>query len=1358
MKTNLFKYYYTITILLFFSYQISLSDAQTTWYKYPGNPVFKHGESGEWDYLIFSPSIIYEDSIYHLWYVGMERNSEGQGSVGYATSKDGIHWEKFEGNPLKFTCKGDAWDNAFLVVNVLKKDSMYYMWYTGESKKNCLDGYIGYAWSKDGINWIKHPDPVLKPGKDDDWDALYISTPKVMFDVHLPDKKGKQFHMWYTGVPDQMPRIHRVGYATSDDGIHWKKFEGNPVMNIGKPGSWDSRWVVASTIIFNGASFEMWYYGFNDVMQGIGYATSKDGVNWNKYHGNPIIEAGELGAWDSWYATYGQVESIGDSVYRMWYCGNNHTGENFGYATTSIAEAETWATNKIPETAREVMVTVFNKTKYVRLDSLLQILPELSGIELIDANNDLALAYALNDEEKSFYYAKNALELAKKISYPKGKAMALYNKGICQYAMDNFGDALVNQLSALRIFDSLGMLYEVGNLLSQIASIHTYTGSYDLASRFYKQSLENFEKLNDTGSILIILEYLANIYLEIKETDRAIATLQKRLSLAKEYHDTWTMAETYRSIGESYKGLVLDSSIYYLKEAQKIWDTLYFVGKGYNYLKTAEAYYSFGPRYYQEAEAYFLKCYDIFKIDSRENKIMLIYGLADLYLNTGRFEKVEAQLELALQLCQTYLARQNHQMYGSIDKKMENEIYLKTYLEKSYRLYFRLDTILKDNLSAWKHLALAQQWSDSIYNQQNRRQWAMLQGQYETESALRQVNALEKENEVKDLKIQQSRIYLYALTGFILILALVAILFIRQRKIRIEHTNLIREQKLLHDLELKNMESKKLKELDHLKSRFFANISHEFRTPLTLILGPLEKLQSRTKDDEDKKELGIAKKYAGKLQILINNLLAISKLESSKMQLHASETDIVKLVNNYIQGFESLAKQKNIALSFKSENKKIKAFIDQEKFEQVLNNLLSNAFKFTGEGGKIELEVTSLSPPSRGDKLVPPKSPLKGGRGVNISISDTGCGIPPDHLPNIFDRFYQVPQDNNSYYEGTGIGLALTKELVELHHGKIEVESQPGEGSKFTIKLPLGKDHLKPEEIDKPEKITPIAFSPLMHELHEEEVAATADITEPNNNQPILLIVEDNTDMRAYIREYFEEEYQIVEAVDGLDGYKKSTKHVPDIIISDVMMPKMDGKEFCKKIKTDEITSHIPLILLTARASSEYKIEGLETGADDYISKPFNPKELQVRVKNLIEQRIKLREKFVADFWKGAQSPNLNLPATDLNQMDRKFLQKALSVVSRNLSDPEFDVKRFSSEMAVSRQQMHRKFRAMVDQSATEFIRVIRLKRAAELLAQKSGTVSEIAYDVGFSSLSYFTRSFHHQFGMTPSEYPEKIF
>jgi signal transduction histidine kinase/DNA-binding response OmpR family regulator/predicted GH43/DUF377 family glycosyl hydrolase len=1308
-----YRYFFLILILLL-SHSF-LAPAQTKWYKYPGNPVFSPRKSGEWDRLIFSPSVIYEDRVYHLWYVGTEKNSTGYGNVGYATSTDGIHWEKYEGNPLQFKCAGVSWDTTIIVVEVLKKGSMYYMWYTGESKENWLITYIGYAWSDDGTNWTKHPDPVLKPGIDDDWDAQYVSTPKVMFDERMPNGQGEQFHMWYTGVADQMPRTHRVGYATSKDGIHWEKYEDNPVLDLGGPDSWDSRWVVASTVNFKGSSYEMWYYGFDDIQYGIGFATSIDGINWIRYPGNPVLNAGELGTWDSGYALYGQVELIGDSVYQMWYCGGNQTREKFGYATTSVSEAKSWDTTRIDKFQREVRVKVFNRTDYIKLDSLFHVLPELSGTELIDAYNKLALAYSLTDEVKSFHYAENALELAQKINYPEGKAMALYSKGNCQYVMDNYAYALANQLSALRIFDSLDMLYEVGNLLSQIASIHTYTGSNDLATRYYKQSLEAFEELHDTGSILLTLEYLGYSDLKGGDTSNAIITFQRRLTLAN-------------------------------------WDTLHWLIKGINYCETAEAYFSFGPEYYQQAEEYFLKSYEYYKIDGGESKIMFTYGMAELYLNTGRYEKVKELLDLSLYICRSYLSKINHQSHATLNKKMENEIYLKTYIEKIYRLYFRLDTTLNDDVAAWKHLAFAQQWKDSIYNQQNRRQWAMLQGQYETESAQRHIDALEKENEVKELRIKQSRIYFFASVGFILILVLIGLLFFRQRKIK----TLVREQKLQHDLELKKIESEKLKELDHLKSRFFANISHEFRTPLTLILGPLEKMLSKIEDDHDKKELGIAKKYAGKLQILINNLLTISKLESGKMQLHASETYIVKLVRSYLQSFESLAKQKNISLKFTGENEGIKAFIDREKFEQVLNNLLSNAFKFTGEGGRINVEITPL-PPSRGD--IPPTtfSPLEGGqRGVEIKISDTGRGISPEHIDHIFDRFYQVEQEDSSYYEGTGIGLALTKELIELHHGRIEVESTRGKGSIFTFSLPLGKDHLKPEEIEdeKPVEITSPTISPSLL-IHEESDTVTESITETNDKQPILLIVEDNADMRSYIREYFEKEYHIIEAVDGLDGYEKSTEHIPDIIISDVMMPKMDGNEFCRKVKTDERTSHIPVVLLTARASSEYKIEGLETGADDYISKPFDPKELQIRIKNLILQRQKLREKFVADFWKGDQSPTIQIPAADLNPTDKKFLQKALDTVALYISDPEFNVILFSREMAMSRQQMHRKFRAIVDQSATEFIRVIRLKKAAELLSKKTSTVSEIAYDVGFSSLSYFTRSFQQQFGIAPSEYAE---
>jgi len=582
----------------------------------------------------------------------------------------------------------------------------------------------------------------------------------------------------------------------------------------------------------------------------------------------------------------------------------------------------------------------------------------------------------------------------------------------------------------------------------------------------------------------------------------------------------------------------------------------------------------------------------------------------------------------------------------------------------------------------------------------------------------------------------------------------------------------LRRQRLLHKLEMEQIQTEKLEELDSMKSRFFANISHEFRTPLTLILGPVAKHLPVVKDSALKQDLNIVQRNALRLQRLINQILNLSKIESGKMKLQVREQNIVSLVNGYVQSFESLAKQKKIDLTFKLDEKNIQLFVDKDKVEKILYNLLSNAFKFTGEDGRIEVSVGSsqssvhsrqsaVIEKSKSDKLTSgfrlPTSGLPG-PWVSLSISDTGRGIPPEKLDHIFDRFYQADDSYTRDQEGTGIGLALTKELVKLHYGEIHVESYVGKGSTFTVFLHAGKEHFKPGEIiveakaeiqieDIPEQYTELL-------THTEN--SIKETSESDDSKPILLIVEDNADLLSYIRDYMDKFYFVLEARDGEEGLREAIKHIPDLVLSDVMMPKMDGFEFCQKLKSDERTSHIPVILLTARASSESKIEGLETGADDYLSKPFDPTELQVRIKNLILQRQKLREKFAGDFWKENKLPVLQSTASGLNQIDKKFLQKALNVVNLHLPDTDFNVVEFGQEMAMSRQQMHRKFRALVNQSATEFIRTIRLKKAAELLTQKSGTVSEIAYDVGFNTLSYFTKSFQQHFGVTPSEYAEK--
>jgi len=368
---------------------------------------------------------------------------------------------------------------------------------------------------------------------------------------------------------------------------------------------------------------------------------------------------------------------------------------------------------------------------------------------------------------------------------------------------------------------------------------------------------------------------------------------------------------------------------------------------------------------------------------------------------------------------------------------------------------------------------------------------------------------------------------------------------------------------------------------------------------------------------------------------------------------------------------------------------------------------------------------------------------------AEIRIADNGIGIAKERMDKIFDRFYQVDGSHTRESEGTGIGLALTKELVELHKGKIEVESEYGKGTTLKILLPLGKDHLKPEEII--EKELPKETEVTIEET--ELIPETENIKEKSDidilletNKPLLLIVEDNSDVRKYIISHLEEDYRIQNAVDGEDGLQEALKHIPDLIISDIMMPKMDGFKLCEKLKTDERTSHIPVILLTAKATSKDKTEGYETGADDYIMKPFDANVLKARVKNLIEQRRKLREHF-------KKEGLIELEDKEITSIDKKFLEKTVKIINEHLSDTSFGVESFASELAMGRTSLHKKIVALVGEPPSELIKRIRLSKAGILLKNKLVNISEVALEGGFNNPAYFSECFKKQFGVTPSQY-----
>lgn len=541
----------------------------------------------------------------------------------------------------------------------------------------------------------------------------------------------------------------------------------------------------------------------------------------------------------------------------------------------------------------------------------------------------------------------------------------------------------------------------------------------------------------------------------------------------------------------------------------------------------------------------------------------------------------------------------------------------------------------------------------------------------------------------------------------------------------------------------------RLEDLDKTKSRFFAGISHEFRTPLTLIEGPLQDLKASTKRKKQQAIIDMMLRNTNRLKRLVDQLLDLSYLQSHEMKMQVRPVQLIAFLKNIIAAFESYAFREEISLKLQApENlEDTEIFMDIDKMEKVFSNLLSNAIKFTPAGGSVDLMVES--PPASKDKT--------GGDAIKIIVKDTGRGIPHHVLPRVFDYFYQYRDENKSKESGAGIGLALSRELIHLHHGKITVISAEGRGTEIVVSLLTGKGHFKPEEIsdEPPEQVE---YSPGKSPLSESMVEEAPDEFDMNNstaskpvteNLPTLLLVEDNPDMRSYITRFLEKDYRVLQAIDGEQGMKIARDEIPDLVISDVMMPKMDGFELCEQLKANELTSHIPLIMLTAKGACEDRLTGLELGAVEYLTKPFDKQELKVRIANLMKLKRQSQEQVRKEL-ASADGPLSALPVTSA---DNRFLQRAIEILEQHISDPDFTARELAKNLGMSRAHLNRKLKGLTGQKTTEFIRFVRLKRAAELLRQKYGTVSEIAYESGFNHLSYFARCFKEQYGVAPSEY-----
>ena len=598
----------------------------------------------------------------------------------------------------------------------------------------------------------------------------------------------------------------------------------------------------------------------------------------------------------------------------------------------------------------------------------------------------------------------------------------------------------------------------------------------------------------------------------------------------------------------------------------------------------------------------------------------------------------------------------------------------------------------------------------------------------------------EKQAKIEDINNQLSesliqhtnqRMLLYLSITAIVLITVFLLMAIRAYRAKSKTNSELKRQK-----EQLEIVSKQLEEATQAKLLFFTNISHEFKTPLSLILGPVQTLlahNSLPKEEQDL--LFLIKKNSNRLLHLISEVIEFRSYENNKMQMYFTKGNLKSFLTELNSFFTDPIKQKKLNFQFLAEDTSFEMAFDKEKVEKIYFNLLSNALKFTPQEGSINVSLTKEDlplPPSKGEVAV-------------LRVFNSGSYIPKDKQNEVFEHFYKINPDS----EGSGIGLALVQALVASHNGTISVESTEGEGTTFLIRLPFSQEQVSAKTVYDSNYIeTHLDLLPSLPASDEKLKLPTASPSAPE--KPTVLIVEDNEDMRQFIRYILSDSYNLIEAENGEEGFEVAKKHLPDVVISDVMMPKTDGFDLCQLLKTNVATNHIPVILLTAYALDEQKQVGFESGADAYISKPFNVKLLKTRVRKLIENRKKIRESF----------SNFLLNETKqetLGKVEQQFITDFTQYVENSIANPELNIDEIADALGLSRSNLYRKIKSLTDYSPNELIRTIRVKYAKQLLNSKAKSISEVAYEVGFSSPSYFAKCFKDFYNESPTEYLERI-
>ncbi|MBI9056310.1 MAG: tetratricopeptide repeat protein [Labilibaculum sp.] len=820
--------------------------------------------------------------------------------------------------------------------------------------------------------------------------------------------------------------------------------------------------------------------------------------------------------------------------------------------------------------------------------------------------------------------------------------------------------------------------YQIGRIYNELGVVCRKTDQNQEAINYFVSSINSTKYSNNLYGKAIAENGIGNIYLVQKEYKKALSYFKESLKYGISSDNSFHLELSYGNVGEAYMFLnETDSANYYIHKCLDLAKKRnYPMSQGICYQLLGQVDMSL--KNYSEAYSHFERSLNIqreIKDKRYLSAILIHHGTACAKLK--RYKEAEKNL-----LEGRAIAEKIHSLDNLI---LCNQTLYNVYSETE-RYKEACNSLLQTKI-----------YTDSLYNSETSQVLNDLEFKYQSEKKTQQIELLNTRNQLigESKKMQRNQF------GVLLLLfgGLAAFFYYRyQNKQRV---------------------TRELQSISKMKSKFFSSISHEFRTPLTLIKGPVEKQLRKSESDDDRNDLSLILRNSDRLLSLVDQLLSLSKIDAGQFKISAQEGDLATILKGISNSFSYQASEKNINYQLEV-NDSGKVWFDRNIVEIIITNLLSNAFKFVPGNGEVQLNVIAYS-----DHL-------------KIAVRNSGCTLTNEELSHIFDRFYRAGENET---QGTGIGLSLVKELCTLYRAPIKVSCSNSQIIEFSLVLPTTKEHFKSSEIS----LVPIVQEPVQ-EIIEAPNNKEVETEKKLADLPVLLIVEDNPDMRKYIKTYFVHKYKVLEAEDGEIGIKMAFDYIPDLIISDVMMPNISGVELCTSLKSDHKTNHIPIILLTAKVGDDNELDGLNSGADDYIVKPFNAQALLVKVERLISTRKELQEKYQKEL---VINP-LNLV---FESEEEKFATCLQEVLEKHLPDPEFSVDQFCELTVMSRTQLHRKLKALTGLSATAFIRTQRVKLASELLLRPEISISEVCYSTGFNDTSYFSKCFKEIQGCTPSEY-----